>query len=341
MTWTINHKLLPVKAHYFFFMAAKPGFGALSDRFPRHRHQIFLVSVIGQSVALAALGVVPAADPENVYQSTAFWSFVLLMCIGNVCFNVANSLSDAICFEVLGAGNELQYGQQRAWGCFGWGGAALISGASMSWWGQPALFLVFAALIGVLDGFLIYYLLWYLEDLAGMGNAESYSVNIKLLEGLVVAAQTLGGEVLFFPISGWILKRLGHSYCLTLVFSVYSVRLMLLSVAPGPWCLLPIELFLQGPTYALGYSTIVAYASAVAPEGTQATVQGIAAGVDDSLALSCCLAHLALQSALRSSQATKPEVARESPEPTNVTLLDARKPSVTPKITESVNLKTM
>ena len=40
---------------------------------------------------------------------------------------------------------------------------------------------------------------------------------------------------------------------------------------------------MQGPTYALCYTTIVAYASVVAPPGTSATVQGIVAGIDDGL----------------------------------------------------------
>lgn len=39
----------------------------------------------------------------------------------------------------------------------------------------------------------------YLEDLAA---ATGYAHNIKLLEGLTVAAETLGGEVLFFSLSG-------------------------------------------------------------------------------------------------------------------------------------------
>lgn len=38
----------------------------------------------------------------------------------------------------------------------------------------------------------------YLEDLAESTGTE----NIKLLEGLIVAAETLGGEVIFFSISG-------------------------------------------------------------------------------------------------------------------------------------------
>lgn len=42
-------------------------------------------------------------------------------------------------------------------------------------------------------------------------------------------------------------------------------------------------MFMQGPTYALCYTTVVAYASAVAPPGTSGTIQGIVAGVDDGL----------------------------------------------------------
>lgn len=41
-------------------------------------------------------------------------------------------------------------------------------------------------------------LLRYLEDLAEATGTK----NIKLLEGLIVAAETLGGEVIFFSISG-------------------------------------------------------------------------------------------------------------------------------------------
>lgn len=59
-------------------------------------------------------------------------------------------------------------------------------------------FMSFAILVGVLDGFIIYFLFWYVEDLAATTNTG----NIKLLEGLIVAAETLGGEVIFFSISG-------------------------------------------------------------------------------------------------------------------------------------------
>lgn len=130
--------------------------------------------------------------------------------------------------------------------------------------------------------------------------------DIKLIEGLIVAAETLCGEVTFFLLSGIlliylsnlifciifyfligfsligkILKKLGFGYSFTLCFVCYALRLGLISLALNPWWVIPIELFMQGPTYALCYATIVAYASKVAPPGTSATVQGIVAGMDD------------------------------------------------------------
>lgn len=66
-------------------------------------------------------------------------------------------------------------------------------------------------------------------------------------------------------------------------FMFYALRLALISFAPTPWWIVPIELTMQGPTYALIYTTIVAYANAIAPPGMSATMQGIAAGVDDGL----------------------------------------------------------
>lgn len=41
-------------------------------------------------------------DNYCLYTSITFWGFVLLMSLGNIGFNVSNSISDAICFDVLG-----------------------------------------------------------------------------------------------------------------------------------------------------------------------------------------------------------------------------------------------
>lgn len=166
------------------------------------------------------------------------------------------------------------------------------------------VFLIYATLAGVCDSFIIYFMFWYLEDLALLSGSMPH---VKLIEGLVIAAETLGGEVIFFsyagnkfnPINclreitfainsskiflcpGKIIEKLGYENCLSLSFIFYALRLGLISWVNNPWFLLPTEFFLQGPSFALCYTTIVAYASAVAPPGTSATMQGLVAGMDD------------------------------------------------------------
>jgi len=132
------------------------------------------------------------------------------------------------------------------------------------------IFLAFATLAGILDSFIIYYMFWHLEEVA---EETGFTSSIKLIEGCVVAAECLGGEILFFLISGKILKKIGYVHCLSFCFLMYSLRLGLISYLSNPWWLVGIEFFMQGSSYALCYTCIVAYASAIAPPGTTATVQ--------------------------------------------------------------------
>lgn len=153
------------------------------------------------------------------YSTLTFWLFTILMCLGTIGFNVTNSVSDAICFDMLGE-KTMRYGAQRVWGTIGFGVTALISGVvvhtfqldsadavkaitpaliimlafcffdviSIKWLKLPSfsndgetiaskvtdllrqkqivVFLCFATLAGILDSFIIYYMFWYLEELA-------------------------------------------------------------------------------------------------------------------------------------------------------------------------------
>ncbi|XP_017838638.1 major facilitator superfamily domain-containing protein 6 [Drosophila busckii] len=150
---------------------------------------------------------------------------------------------------------------------------------------QPPIvtFLCFATIAGIIDSFIIYFMFWHVEQVA---EQTGYMDQIKLIEGLVVAAECLAGEVPFFFYSGKIIKKLGYVHCMSMCFFFYAVRLALISWIPNPWYLVGVELFFQGVTYALCYTCIVAYASAVAPPGTSATVQGLMAGMDDGLGFS-------------------------------------------------------
>ncbi|XP_044257870.1 major facilitator superfamily domain-containing protein 6-A-like [Tribolium madens] len=261
---------------------------------------------------------------QRSYELFTFWSFIMLMSVGTIGFNIVNSISDAICFDVVD--NQNLYGKQRLWGSIGFGITALIAGYVVDFFSNsitnyaaayitmliccifdllvcfklklPVIeapknifkdlkllftdryvktFIVFTVFIGMLDGVIIYFLFWYLEDL----STETHTPNVKLMEGLILAAGCLGAEVIFFFISGKILQRLGHVHCFTLCFFNYSLRLGLIALVTNPWWILPIELFLQGPTFALSYTTIAAYANEIAPVGMSATMQGIAAGMGD------------------------------------------------------------
>lgn len=45
---------------------------------------------------------VEEVDHRCVYHMWQFWTFIVLMSIGTIAFNVVNSVSDAICFDVIG-----------------------------------------------------------------------------------------------------------------------------------------------------------------------------------------------------------------------------------------------
>ncbi|KAB0801831.1 hypothetical protein PPYR_04017 [Photinus pyralis] len=267
-------------------------------------------------------------DIENnthcLYTSFTFWAFIILISLGTIGFNVLNSISDAICFDVIE--DEYDYGKQRVWGTIGFGITALISGYVVQYFSgnqltytpaliimlictaidffacikleipiiqapknifkslkdllnncQTIVFIFYATMAGIVDSFVVYFLFWYIEDFALLTKTP----NTKLLEGLIVAAQTLGAEIIFFYISGTIIRKIGYAATFSCCFLSYGIRYGLISIVPSPWWIIPIEALMQGPSYALIYTTIVAYANAISPPGMSATMQGIAAGMDD------------------------------------------------------------
>ncbi|CAH0599540.1 unnamed protein product [Chrysodeixis includens] len=142
------------------------------------------------------------------------------------------------------------------------------------------VFIIFAVVAGTFDSFIIYYMFWFLEELA---EETGHTAKIKLIEGIVIAAESFLGELVFFFFSGKIIKRLGYGTTLTVSLLFYGIRMVCISLIQNPWHLVFVSAILQGPTYALCYSTIVGYAAQVAPEGYSATVQGIVAGMDDGV----------------------------------------------------------
>ncbi|CRK98393.1 CLUMA_CG011752, isoform A [Clunio marinus] len=267
--------------------------------------------------------------PNCFYKTWIFWAFVFLTYLGTIGFNVGNSISDAICFDVLGEERQTKYGKQRLYGSIGFGLTSLLAGYTVDLNTNNftpaiiimlafalidlfilkklklpklsssesitkdvgrllrnkkiAIFLMFATIAGIFDAFIFYYMFWHIEEVAERTGMKDH---IKLIEGMVVAAECVFGEVLFFVISGKIIKKLGYIHCMTFCFSCYALRLFLISLITNPWYLVIIELLMQGCTYALCYTCIVAYASVISPPGTSATIQGLVAGMDDGLGFS-------------------------------------------------------
>lgn len=89
-----------------------------------------------------------------------------------------------------------------------------------------------------------------------------------------MAIQCLVGELPFFFLSSWILKRIGHVNAMTLILAVIGIRYILYSIITNPWLVLPVEI-LNGITFGLAYASMASYACVIAPPGASTTVQVI------------------------------------------------------------------
>lgn len=138
--------------------------------------------------------------------------------------------------------------------------------------------------MGVCTGLIWNFLFWLLEELARNHSWEVESY-IKTIEGLAMGIQSLGGELPFFFLSSWILKRIGHVNAMSLVLLVVGLRFLYYSVLTNPWWCLPIE-FSNGITFGLFYATMTSYASIVAPPGTETTTQGLVGAVFEGIGVS-------------------------------------------------------
>lgn len=59
-------------------------------------------SLIGNNTCDISCRLDEEKQPDCVVGTATFWSYVLLMCLGTIGYNVANCVSDATCFDMLG-----------------------------------------------------------------------------------------------------------------------------------------------------------------------------------------------------------------------------------------------
>lgn len=149
---------------------------------------------------------------------------------------------------------------------------------------RVVVFFVWCISIGLCTALVWNFLFWHLEDLSAK-HAGCEGNSIKTLEGFVMAVQCFGGELPFFFLSGWILKKIGHVNSMSLVLLGFAARFILYSFLDNPWYVLPIEL-LDGVTFGMFYSTMASYASIVAPAGSEATLQGLVGAIFEGVGVS-------------------------------------------------------
>uniref|UniRef100_A0A2L2YNT3 Major facilitator superfamily domain-containing protein 6 n=2 Tax=Parasteatoda tepidariorum TaxID=114398 RepID=A0A2L2YNT3_PARTP len=256
---------------------------------------------------------------ENNLQIIMWSIFTALLYIS---YGSITSLSDAACFSLLES-KPFLYGKQRLWGTIGWGTFALLSGLLNQLFSsknskynfspgfymlvvlylidvivikrfdikeikvtknifhdvsrliiKPKIFIFIAEVyfVGVFIGLSRSYIFWYLRLL----NAD------QLLLGCISLTQCFLGELPFFFFAGWFISKVGHLNTFTVSFVANAARFILYSFIKNPYLGLPIEL-LQGPAFGSFYSSMTSYAKSIAPEGTEATVQGIASGAFEGL----------------------------------------------------------
>lgn len=139
---------------------------------------------------------------------------------------------------------------------------------------EVIVFLFGVLAMGILTGIFWNFYFWYLSEL----GAQS------LLFGFSLSIQCFLGELPFFFIAGWIIAKIGNRNAMTMALGAFGIRFLLYSFLTNPWYTLPIDL-LQGVTFGLFYTLMATYAKAVAPVGTEATIQGLVGGTFEGLGL--------------------------------------------------------
>ncbi|KAJ1524888.1 hypothetical protein ONE63_009752 [Megalurothrips usitatus] len=226
-------------------------FGMLGDK-PNHYGQQRLWGAVGWGLFTLIAGFLVDEFSKNQFKKDYTVAFYLVMV--NILFSIVVSY-------------RLKYSQTHI-------SRNILRDVGLMF-SEPRIlvFIMWCMIVGINTGILWQFLFWHLEDLAGTNMQW-----IKALEGLAAVVQCVGGELPFFFLSGWIIKRLGHINVMSLVLFSFGIRFILYSILSNPWLCLPIEL-LQGVTFGLFYSTMASYASILSVPGTEATVQGLVGAV--------------------------------------------------------------
>ncbi len=269
----------------------------ISDATGKHR-LLFLVSIGGVWLSVLLMT-----------QASTFLQLIPVVILYALFFSPIIPLTDNSVMAALGdQGSE--YGRIRVWGSYGWGIAAIIigpitehhglqwgfvgflsiwlllffigsrlpmavAGAGGRFWQELRillsdhnwfLFLAVALIEGMSLGIFLSFLFLYLEELGAS----------RTIMGWSLMAATLS-EIPIFLYSRRLLKRWNTQFLLALSLAFTVVRAFAYVNMTAPWQVLLISL-LHGPTFALMWTSGVAYANKMAPPGLGATAQGVFSG---------------------------------------------------------------
>lgn len=275
-----------------------PLWGGLADATRRHK-TVLLVAIGGTLLTVLLLSA-----------TTTFFWLAPVVALYALCISPIMPLVDSSTVDLLGEHKD-QYGKLRLWGALGWGIAAPLlgwliersglrgaffgyvilmgTGLVVAWRlpiGQASIrhkfwsglrlmvtdwrWLVFsgAALVGgICSAMINSYLFLYLDSL---GAGET-------LMGLALTFATFGELPVFF-FSDRLLVRFGSRGVLLLSLLAYAVRTLGYSLIQVPWMALPVQL-LNGMTFSAMWVAGITFADEMAPEGMEATAQGLFSGV--------------------------------------------------------------
>ncbi|XP_001630859.3 major facilitator superfamily domain-containing protein 6 [Nematostella vectensis] len=132
---------------------------------------------------------------------------------------------------------------------------------------ETVLFLIILFITGVANGVIMSFLFWFLRDIGAS----------QTLLGLVTVVMC-SAEMLVFSCTGTMIGRLGHVGVIILALACTIIRLLIYPFLENPWYVLLVEP-MNGITFAAMWATCVSYASILAPNEVQSTMQGVVSSV--------------------------------------------------------------
>lgn len=268
--------------------------GAVADASRRYRG-VVLLAIAGLWVS--ALLMTRVVGIEGLLATVVLFAF----------FGApVGSLMDNSVVTQLGE-RKNEYGRIRLWGSVGWGFSAFIMGPVLERAGLEWAFYGYLAVMGVL------FLYTLTVPIVGTERTASFKAGLRVLLGdgrflgLLVMALIFGislgmslnylflhmsamgasetlmawtlvmatiSEVPFLFLSGRIISRYGINRIIAVAFLLMATRAFIYAFMPAPWWVLPVNLLLGGPTFALFWAGAVAEANRLAPPGLGGTAQG-------------------------------------------------------------------